>query len=65
MPEDFDAVVDAVLEREAYRSVLSAALTLLYERHVEIQVLSNQLQQVRAEYREFRAAIMRRDEGET
>ncbi len=58
MNEALDDLVDTILEREAYRSVLSAALTLLYDRHIEIQRLEWVAARLREENRSMRVAVM-------
>ena len=67
MPDDvlshdaqaIDQAVAAIVEREAYRDVMLAAIHLLHTRELELQALRQQLSQAKDEYRLFRAAIMR------
>lgn len=49
-----EQTIDAILEREAYRTVLTEALNLLYERHLEIERLSRELVRLREEFRNIR-----------
>lgn len=62
--ELLEQVVELTIARDSYQLLAQAAVHLLHARHVELSHLREQHHRLQDEYRELRAATMRRDAAE-